>query len=87
MDPFKAIIKDGKIYGRGTCDMKGGLAASVIAMESILEEKINFHGAIEISGTVDEETGGFGGVAFLAKKGHFYEKSSKLIFWSKIESF
>ena len=71
IDPFKGIIKDGKIFGRGTCDMKGGLATSVIAMEAILEEKIDFSGAIEISGTVDEETGGFGGVAFLAKKGFF----------------
>ena len=51
--------------------MKGGLAASVIAMEAILEEGINFSGTIEISGTVDEETGGYGGVAFLAEKGFF----------------
>ena len=71
MDPFEGIVSDGKIFGRGTCDMKGGLAASVIAIEAILEEKIDFYGAIEISGTVDEETGGYGGVAFLAEKGFF----------------
>ena len=51
--------------------MKGGLSAAVIAMEAILEENILFPGAIEISGTVDEETGGYGGVAFLAEKGFF----------------
>ena len=71
VDPFEGLVKDGKIYGRGTCDMKGGLSASVIAMEAILEEGIDFPGAIEISGTVDEETGGYGGVAFLAEKGFF----------------
>jgi len=71
VDPFEGIVRDGKVYGRGTCDMKGGLAASVIAMEAILEEGINFSGTIEISGTVDEETGGYGGVAFLAEKGFF----------------
>jgi len=71
VDPFEGIIRDGKIFGRGTCDMKGGLSSSVIAMEAILEEKIDFSGAIEISGTVDEETGGYGGVAFLAKEGFF----------------
>ena len=71
VDPFAAEIKDGRIYGRGTCDMKGGLASAVIAMEAILEESIDFPGAIEISGTVDEETGGYGGVAFLAEKGFF----------------
>ena len=71
VDPFKGIVKDGKIFGRGTCDMKGGLSASVIAIEAILEEKIDFAGAIEISGTVDEETGGHAGVAYLAEKGFF----------------
>ncbi len=71
VDPFAAEIKDGRIYGRGTCDMKGGLAAAVIAVEALLEEHPGFPGALEISGTVDEETGGFGGVAHLAKQGFF----------------
>src|SRR6056297_559502 len=31
LSPLKAVVKDGKIYGRGTCDMKGGLAAQMIA--------------------------------------------------------
>jgi len=70
-DPFGGEIFDGKVYGRGSCDMKGGLAASVIAVEAYLEDNPNFPGAIEISGTVDEETGGFGGVAYLAGKGLF----------------
>nr|WP_114284918.1 acetylornithine deacetylase/succinyl-diaminopimelate desuccinylase family protein [Candidatus Halocynthiibacter alkanivorans] len=70
-DPFGAELKDGKIYGRGTCDMKGGLAASIIAVEAFLEICPNFAGAVEISGTADEETGGFGGVAYLAQKGYF----------------
>lgn len=70
-DPFGAEIKDGKIYGRGTCDMKGGLAASVVAVEAFLALKPDFSGVIEISGTVDEETGGFGGVAYLAERGYF----------------
>ncbi len=68
-DPFAAEIEDNKIYGRGTCDMKGGLAASIIAMESLIEEYPDLPGSIEISGTADEETGGFGGVAYLAEKG------------------
>ena len=70
-DPFAAQISDGKIYGRGACDMKGGLAASVIAVEAYLECNRGFPGAIEISGTVDEESGGFGGVAYLASLGLF----------------
>ncbi|MCF6272946.1 MAG: acetylornithine deacetylase/succinyl-diaminopimelate desuccinylase family protein [Rhodobacteraceae bacterium] len=71
MDPFGGELLDGKIYGRGACDMKGGLATSIIAVEAFLEVWPNFSGAIEISGTADEETGGFGGVAYLSEQGYF----------------
>ena len=70
-DPFGAELKDGKIYGRGACDMKGGLAASIIAAEAFIETYDDFAGSIEISGTADEESGGYGGVAYLAEHGHF----------------
>jgi len=70
-DPFAAEEKDGKIYGRGTCDMKGGLAASIIAAEAFIATFPDYAGAIEISATADEETGGFGGVAWLAEQGYF----------------
>lgn len=70
-DPFGADIEGDLIYGRGTCDMKGGLAASIIAAEAFIQCNPNFSGAIEISGTADEETGGYGGVAYLAEKGYF----------------
>ncbi|PTX00363.1 succinyl-diaminopimelate desuccinylase [Pararhodobacter aggregans] len=71
MDPFGGELKDGKIYGRGACDMKGGLAASIIAVEAFLATHPDYAGAIEISGTADEESGGYGGVAYLAEKGFF----------------
>jgi succinyl-diaminopimelate desuccinylase len=71
LDPFAGTVKDGRVYGRGACDMKGGLAASIIAAEAFIEIFPDFPGAIEISGTVDEESGGFGGVAYLASKGFF----------------
>ncbi|MDG1021214.1 MAG: M20/M25/M40 family metallo-hydrolase, partial [Emcibacteraceae bacterium] len=70
-DPFAAELIDGKIYGRGACDMKGGLAASIIAAEALISSDIELKGAIEISGTADEESGGLGGVAYLAEKGYF----------------
>jgi succinyl-diaminopimelate desuccinylase len=71
VDPFGGLIRDGKVYGRGACDMKGGLAASIIAVETYVLEFPDFPGAIEISATVDEESGGFGGVAHLAHLGYF----------------
>ena len=70
-DPFAGEVRDGKVFGRGACDMKGGLAAAIIAVEALLEEGRDFAGAIEVSGTVDEESGGFAGVAYLAEKGWF----------------
>ena len=71
VDPFAGVVKDGRVYGRGACDMKGGLAASIIAVEAFLDTYPDFPGAIEISGTADEESGGFGGVAHLARLGYF----------------
>ena len=70
-DPFGGEVSEGRIYGRGTCDMKGGLAASIIAAETFIDTHPDFAGAIEISGTADEETGGYGGVAYLAEQGYF----------------
>ena len=70
-DPFGGDLRDGRIYGRGTCDMKGGLAAAVIAVEALLEAEPDWPGAIEVSGTVDEESGGYGGVGYLAERGFF----------------
>ena len=70
-DPFSGNVRNGRLYGRGACDMKAGIAASVIALEAILAEGVPFNGAIEISGTVDEESGGFAGVAHLARRGLF----------------
>jgi succinyl-diaminopimelate desuccinylase len=71
VDPFAGLVRDGKVYGRGACDMKGGMAASMIAVEAFIAACPDYRGAIEVSGTVDEESGGFGGVAHLARQGFF----------------
>jgi succinyl-diaminopimelate desuccinylase len=69
VDPFAAIVRDGRIFGRGVCDMKAGIAAAVFAAEAIARAGVTLPGVIEISGTVDEESGGFAGVAHLARVG------------------
>jgi succinyl-diaminopimelate desuccinylase len=71
VDPFGGELIDGRVYGRGSCDMKGGIAAAVIAIEAFLAASPGFPGAIELSATADEETGGYGGVAWLAGQGAF----------------
>ena len=69
VDPFAGVVRDGKIFGRGVCDMKAGIAAAVFAAEAIRRAGVTLPGAIEISGTVDEESGGFAGVAWLCETG------------------
>ena len=69
LDPFGGEIRDGRIYGRGACDMKARIAAAVYAAEAIRRAGIHLAGSIEISATPDEESGGFAGVAYLAKQG------------------
>jgi succinyl-diaminopimelate desuccinylase len=67
--PFDGVVRDGRIYGRGVCDMKAGIAAALFAAEAIERAGVRLPGTIEISGTVDEESGGFAGVAYLARAG------------------
>ena len=71
VEPFGGLVRDGRVYGRGTCDMKGGLAAAIVAVEALVDSGLPLPGALEISGTVDEESGGYGGVAYLAERGWF----------------
>jgi succinyl-diaminopimelate desuccinylase len=70
IDPFAAIVRDGKIYGRGVTDQKAGIAASIFAIEAIRRAGVRLDGAVEQSATVDEESGGFAGVAYLARQGY-----------------
>ncbi|MFC1677344.1 M20 family metallopeptidase [Planctomycetota bacterium] len=54
--PFEAIEKDGKIFGRGSGDMKGGIVAIITAIEEIVKSKVKLQGDIIFSGTAGEET-------------------------------
>lgn len=69
VDPFGAIVRDGRIYGRGACDMKAGIASAIYAAEAVRRAGVHLTGSVEISGTVDEESGGFAGVAWLCEQG------------------
>lgn len=69
VDPFGGEVRDGRLYGRGASDMKSGLAAAALAVEAVRRAGVRLRGAVEVSGTVDEESGGFAGVAHLAETG------------------
>ena len=70
VDPFAGLVRDGRLYGRGASDMKSGLAAAAFAVEAIRRAGVALRGTVEVSGTVDEESGGFAGVAYLCETGH-----------------
>ena len=69
LDPFGGEVRDGRIYGRGASDMKGGIAAAVFAAEAIRRAGVELAGTLEISATPDEESGGFSGAGWLARQG------------------
>jgi succinyl-diaminopimelate desuccinylase len=68
VDPFGGVVRDGRVYGRGACDMKAGIAAAVYAAEALRRAAIALPGTLEVSGTVDEESGGLAGVHWLAER-------------------
>lgn len=68
-DPFGGDLADGRIWGRGTGDQKAGIAASIYAVEAIRRAGLRLAGTVEQSATVDEESGGFAGLAELCAQG------------------
>ncbi|RDI72678.1 M20 family metallopeptidase [Halopelagius longus] len=54
-DPTSGRIEDGKLYGQGACDMKGGLAAVMKAFEALAESDAELRGDVLLTAVVDEE--------------------------------
>lgn len=59
-EPFSGAICDGKIFGRGSMDMKGGLAATLTAVKALIENKIMLKGDLLLAFVADEEYGSIG---------------------------
>jgi acetylornithine deacetylase len=65
--PFSGEVKDGKIYGRGSQDMKGSLAAMITAAKAIKDNNIALEGDLLIAAVADEEYGSLGTMDFVKK--------------------
>ena len=68
--PYSGDIEDGKLYGRGACDMKGGLAAILSVAKLFREHDIQLNGALQFAIVADEEAGGRFGTGYLVENGH-----------------
>lgn len=72
-DPFRAVEADGKIWGRGSCDMKGGIAASLAAVAALrrrVERGARALRTVRCCMVVDEESGAMTGAAAAIARGH-----------------
>jgi len=67
-DPFKPVIKDGRLYGRGAIDMKGGIAAVMGAVYAVHESGSQPYHDIELAFVPDEEIGGECGTGYLVEE-------------------
>ena len=73
-DPFAGVVRDGVLYGRGACDMKGGIAAFVAGLADYLAARPDHRGSISLLITGDEEARSVDGTArvleWMAANGH-----------------
>jgi len=65
-DPFRLTERDGRLYGRGVADMKGGLATMLVALETLRRCGVRLAGDVVYCSVTDEESSGAGGFAAVA---------------------
>lgn len=68
-EPFSGLVADGRMFGRGTCDMKGGVAALLVATRALARSRVPLRGDLLVAGVQSEEDGGAGMWAML-ERGH-----------------
>ena len=66
-DPFSGHVENGKLFGRGTTDMKGGNVSLLLALESIIKSGVKLKGDVIFESVIEEESGGIGTLATLVR--------------------
>jgi acetylornithine deacetylase len=61
--PFSGEIEGDLLYGRGSCDMKGGLVTHLVALDALARLGVELRGDVTVAATVGEENGGLGALS------------------------
>jgi len=80
--PFEPVLREGRLYGRGSSDMKGSVACLLKALEAIEKRELSPRFTIDVSLTCDEEYGEYTGLRYLVdatKRGERYLPSDVLL--------
>ena len=74
--PFGATLVNGRLYGRGSCDMKGGLVTHLAALDALAACGLRLRGDVTVTATVGEEDGGLGALSTVL---HGYKGDAALV--------
>jgi len=67
-DPFDPVVDRGRVYGRGACDMKGGLGSMIMAAQALVDAKIELTGTLVVAAVPGEETDGWGSESIVKRR-------------------
>lgn len=70
VDPWGGEVRGRRLYGRGSLDMKGGLAAHLIALRAMRRAGLEPGGSVMVQSVIEEEAGGGGGTLACLMEGH-----------------
>ena len=66
-DPFSGEVEGDLLYGRGSCDMKGGLVTHLLALDALADLGVELSGDVSVAATVGEEDGGLGALSTILR--------------------
>jgi acetylornithine deacetylase len=68
IEPLKPLVENGRLHGRGSCDMKGPIAAMIVALKTLSESKVELKGSVSLSTVVGEEFDNVGANKLVTEK-------------------
>ena len=68
IEPLKPLVENGRLHGRGSCDMKGPIAAMMMALKTLSESKVELKGSVSLSTVVGEEFDNVGANKLVTEK-------------------